>query len=123
MIFEQVCVLRHNLYQFLKCTGGPEDRLHLDPVPEKHDIDKRCQFPEEALPHQAKHDGSAVKIRDADRHRNQGHHARGVGTHLPYNPGEEGIPAIEIDNGGKYEGNVRGTGKIKPESQKRLDDR
>ncbi len=90
---------------------------------EEHDVDQRGQLPEEDLSFQAEDHGGAVEVGGADGHGDEGHHADVVVLHLAEEALQEGVAAIEVDQGGEQEEEIDRAGKLQLESEKILDER
>ncbi len=114
---ELVGVGGHEFGQFLQGPRGAHHRLHLDPVPEQHDVDEGGQLPEEHLAGQAEHHGAAVEIGGGDGDGDQRHHPGLAGFEFLEQAFEERPAAIPEDRGRKAEQDVDVAGKTNGFSQ------
>src|SRR5215208_6341747 len=49
IVMNALCHIRHQLGKFIERAGCLPDRTHFQPMTEKHDVNKRDQFPEETF--------------------------------------------------------------------------
>ena len=107
----------HQSGQFLQGRAGTDDRLHLDPVTEQHDVDQSDEFPEEIITGKSDDRRHAVNVSGGDGDADQRHHAGIAGANFLPQPVEKRPAAVEIDDTGQSGQNVSIACKAPPLAQ------
>jgi len=95
--------VRHEPRELFERPARPHHGSHLDPMPHQHEVDERRRLPEKHLPRHAEDDGGAVEIGDTDGEGHERHHAGRSLAQFVDHPGEEGPPAVAVDEGRQSE--------------------
>ena len=104
---EKVRLRGHDPDEFLERPRSPENRAHLHPVPEEHDVDQGGEFPEESFSaDETENDRRTVYVGDGDRDGDERHHPGHPRPEFAYDAGKKRPPAVEVDCGRKSEEQV-----------------
>src|SRR5262245_1293826 len=95
---EEMRGIGHQSSQSLQGRTGTDDRLHLDPVTEQHDVDQSYEFPEEIITGKPDDRRHAVNVSRGDGDTDQRHHTGIAGADFLPQPVEKRPAAVEIDD-------------------------